>query len=386
MNATSLQLLHSLAGGSAVSGVRLAAQQGCSRAAIWKQVQDLRDCGIAISAVAGQGYQWQHAAQLLDVGSIMSQLTATAAERLQQLHCLPSCGSTSAVLAQQQQPGNSVCVTEFQTGGRGRRGRQWLAPAGGSLLLSMRWEFNTGAGALGLLGIRTGLLLRDMLQQFCSLSLGLKWPNDVVVSDQGSISKLAGILIELQGGMDGPCTAIIGVGVNVNWPADYLHMTRTELTAAEAQAYPPVDLNSLTATHADAPAVSRNLLAALLINRLVAMCQSMESSPGTAVNAQIQGQMQGQMQGSAATLQAPLKLVDNWREHDVLYGHKLASMLVVLIRLTSMASVALSIRRRYHCVCLRVSGAKHEQCCKQRLVTGCRQHPHQMAMARSMPH
>lgn len=320
MNATSLQLLHSLAGGSAVSGVRLAAQQGCSRAAIWKQVQDLRDCGIAISAVPGQGYQWQHAAQLLDVGSIMSQLTATAAERLQQLHCLPSCGSTSAVLAQQQQPGNSVCVTEFQTGGRGRRGRQWLAPAGGSLLLSMRWEFNTGAGALGLLGIRTGLLLRDMLQHFSSLSLGLKWPNDVVVSDQGSISKLAGILIELQGGMDGPCTAIIGVGVNVNWPADYLHMTRTELTVAEAQAYPPVDLNSLTAAHADAAAVSRNLLAALLINRLVAMCQSMESSPGTVVNAQIQGQLQG----SDATLQAPLKLVDNWREHDVLYGHKLA--------------------------------------------------------------
>jgi BirA family biotin operon repressor/biotin-[acetyl-CoA-carboxylase] ligase len=42
----------------------------------------------------------------------------------------------------------------------------------------------------------------------------LKWPNDVLVHQH----KLAGILIELQGDMEGPSAAVIGIGINLRLP------------------------------------------------------------------------------------------------------------------------------------------------------------------------
>lgn len=43
----------------------------------------------------------------------------------------------------------------------------------------------------------------------------LKWPNDILVKDDEAYKKLAGILIEVQGDMDGQSAAIIGVGINL---------------------------------------------------------------------------------------------------------------------------------------------------------------------------
>ncbi|GAB4115369.1 MAG: bifunctional biotin--[acetyl-CoA-carboxylase] ligase/biotin operon repressor BirA [Wenzhouxiangellaceae bacterium] len=293
----------------AVSGHRLAQHLGVSRAAIWKQVQALRAAGVAISASSGSGYHWQQPVALLDAGEIFACLQPAVAERLQHLQCLPECDSTSAVLARAEQAGVACCMSEQQTAGRGRRGRHWQAPAYGSLLLSLRWEFAFGASALALLGIRVGLLLRDVLQDQLEPvqsspesglpALKLKWPNDVVVQQANDSAKLAGILIEMQGGMDGPCTVIIGVGINVGWPAEWLQQLREQLlhsaVSGEHQALPPVDLRTLGGE------VSRNRLAALLINRLAELCMQLE-------------------QGQSLTAEA---LLDSWRQHDLLLGQRI---------------------------------------------------------------
>jgi BirA family biotin operon repressor/biotin-[acetyl-CoA-carboxylase] ligase len=166
-------------------------------------------------------------------------------------------------------------------------------------LLSLRWELSCGANALALLGVRTGLLLRSMLQDLVTVPVALKWPNDVVVLQHQGVAKLAGILIEMQGSMDGPCTVIIGIGINVGWPPDYLQQLRQQLLhdelCAERQALPPVDLRSLDCE----PARSR--IAALLINRLAAMCIQYE-------------------QGVIAPAE---ELVASWRQHDLLYGKRI---------------------------------------------------------------
>lgn len=293
----------------AVSGHRLAQHFGVSRAAIWKQVQTLRAAGVAISASSGRGYHWQQPVALLDAGEIFACLQPAVAERLQHLQCLPECDSTSAVLARAEQAGVACCMSEQQTAGRGRRGRHWQAPAYGSLLLSLRWEFAFGASALALLGIRVGLLLRAVLQdqleplqplpESGSPALKLKWPNDVVVQQANDSAKLAGILIEMQGGMDGPCTVIIGVGINVGWPAEWLQQLREQLlhsaVSGEHQALPPVDLRTLGGE------ASRNRLAALLINQLAELCMQLE-------------------QGQSLTAEA---LLDSWRQHDLLFGQRI---------------------------------------------------------------
>jgi len=292
------EIMLTLAGGSAVSGRLLAQQFGCTRAAIWKQIQTLRNAGVVITA-SNSGYLWQQPGALLDAGNVFVGLQPAVAERLQHLQCVPVCRSTNALLLAQNHAGNACCLSEYQRGGRGRRGRQWNAPAYGSLLMSLRWEFACGANALALLGIRSGLLLRDILQQSINAHLQLKWPNDIVVQQDDETAKLAGILIEMQGSIDGPCSVIIGIGINVNWPADYLQQLRRQLCHSEVpvqhQALPPVDLATLGAASA------RNRLAATLINQLVSMCMQQEQGLGAPAD----------------------ELMAIWQQHDLLYGERI---------------------------------------------------------------
>jgi len=293
------EIMLSLAHGDAISGGVLAQQLGCSRAAVWKQIQALRSAGVQISASSAAGYQWQQPVTMLDAGEIFAGLQPAVAARLQHLQCLPACSSTNAELAAQGHTDIACCVSEYQQSGRGRRGRHWSAPAYGSLLLSLRWEFSCGANALALLGVRAGLLLRSMLQDLVTVPIALKWPNDVVVMQQEGAAKLAGILIEMQGSMDGPCTVIIGIGINVGWAPECLQQLRQQLLqddmSAERQAMPPVDLRSLGCEPA------RNRIAAVLINRLAAMCIQYE---------------QGLIAPAA-------ELVASWRQHDLLYGKRI---------------------------------------------------------------
>ena len=96
-------------------------------------------------------------------------------------------------------------IAEIQTNGRGRRGRPWQGVLGGSLSFSIIWQFNMGVAQLSGLSLAVGVALARALRELGLLGIQLKWPNDVLVSDEnGENKKLAGILIDLQGDMDGP--------------------------------------------------------------------------------------------------------------------------------------------------------------------------------------
>jgi BirA family biotin operon repressor/biotin-[acetyl-CoA-carboxylase] ligase len=107
-------------------------------------------------------------------------------------------------------------VTNIQTHGKGRRGRQWQSALGENLTFSFLWRFTKGAAALSGLSLVVGVALIRSLKKINIHPALLKWPNDVLIKDDGIFKKLAGILIELQGDMDGQSAAIIGVGINLN--------------------------------------------------------------------------------------------------------------------------------------------------------------------------
>jgi BirA family biotin operon repressor/biotin-[acetyl-CoA-carboxylase] ligase len=82
------------------------------------------------------------------------------------------------------------------------------------------WRFQSGASALSGLSLAVGVALIRALHTLGIKQASLKWPNDVLVGNGRGPEKLAGILIELQGDMDGPSAAVIGVGVNLNLPEE----------------------------------------------------------------------------------------------------------------------------------------------------------------------
>ncbi len=107
----------------------------------------------------------------------------------------------------------SLCLTEFQTAGRGRRGRSWHSPFAGQLTFSFTWypPMENIAGLSVVIGIATA----EALQKLNIENVQLKWPNDILLNGK----KLGGILIEhIAHTPPEPACLVIGVGLNITEP------------------------------------------------------------------------------------------------------------------------------------------------------------------------
>lgn len=115
--------------------------------------------------------------------------------------------------------GIAVCQADVQTAGRGQCGRQWHGQIGASCLLSVAGYLSAAVVRDVPLSLLAGAAVADVLESAAGLeegTVGLKWPNDLVVAAADSVAKLGGILVEsryLSGAELLWC--VIGVGVNV---------------------------------------------------------------------------------------------------------------------------------------------------------------------------
>ena len=185
------QLLRILADGELHSGSELADVLGVSRTAIWKQLGQLDSLDLEVSAQAGQGYRLAAPLELLDENSIRAHLTEDFESVCDSLQVLWTSESTSAELLAAGAPEAgkaNACLAEYQTAGRGRRGRQWFAPAGHGICLSVGWYFPASPASLSCLGLAVGIGVLRAIHRAGVSNAQLKWPNDIVV-DGG---KLAG--------------------------------------------------------------------------------------------------------------------------------------------------------------------------------------------------
>ena len=105
---------------------------------------------------------------------------------------------------------NHLILTEFQSAGRGRRGKVWLGDYGRNIAMTLGIELQTNLNALGGLSSVVGLALLQALE-LEGVHAQLKWPNDVWVKEQ----KLAGILVELVPTKTGTL-AVVGIGINAD--------------------------------------------------------------------------------------------------------------------------------------------------------------------------
>ncbi|HEV2622925.1 MAG TPA: biotin--[acetyl-CoA-carboxylase] ligase [Frateuria sp.] len=207
------QLLAALAAGEPVSGAQLAERAGVTRAAIWKQVEALRTRGVPVEARGAAGYRLPWPVQLLDESRIRAALPRACASRLGTLEVHWELDSTSSELQRRlgEAADVSFVLAETQTAGRGRRGRSWLSPPGLNLYLSCVKRFNRGFATLSGLSLAVGVMVLRAIESFDIDGVGLKWPNDLLAAG----GKLAGVLVELSGEYQGPCAAVIGVGLNL---------------------------------------------------------------------------------------------------------------------------------------------------------------------------
>jgi BirA family biotin operon repressor/biotin-[acetyl-CoA-carboxylase] ligase len=152
----------------------------------------------------------------------------TGADFLSRQQRFRSVESTNDIVASWLAEGSAeVCLAlaDEQTSGRGRSGRTWTAPAGRGLLLSLGFRPTyLPTDRLWRLGAVVALAMADASEETAGLSMGkvrLKWPNDLVVeAGEAGLRKLAGILGESAGVGTPDVSAVVGIGINTDWPRD----------------------------------------------------------------------------------------------------------------------------------------------------------------------
>jgi BirA family biotin operon repressor/biotin-[acetyl-CoA-carboxylase] ligase len=256
--ATRAQLVRLLSDGELHSGTELGRALRVSRAAVCKSVKALSELGLGIDAVAGRGYRLEAPLVPLDRKRIAAFLDG-AGPPPRQIEILDQVDSTNRYLSEHStsvnDPSGDVCLAEAQTQGRGRRGRGWVTTPYQNVMLSIAWRFAGGPGMVSGLSLAAGVAVVRALERYGATGIGLKWPNDLLWRER----KLAGLLVDVQGEASGPCTVVLGVGINCHVaPADAKHIDQ-----------PWTDLQTIVGATVD-----RNRLMAFVIDELWKMFET----------------------------------------------------------------------------------------------------------------
>jgi len=182
--------------------------------------------------------------------------SALAGSRFADVRWVAETGSTNTdalELARQGEAEGVVLVADHQTAGRGRLGRTWEAPVGGSLLCTIL--LRPPAAVAPSTTMAVAVAAAEAVEELTGRAPRLKWPNDLVWPGDGSAAdrKLAGILAEvdwpaasqISSGWREPrpqdrLVVAVGIGINVAWgddvPADLadLAVAIDHLTAPDA--------------------------------------------------------------------------------------------------------------------------------------------------------
>jgi BirA family biotin operon repressor/biotin-[acetyl-CoA-carboxylase] ligase len=165
--------------------------------------------------------------------------------------------STNAVLLARagELPDGTVAVAEYQTAGRGRHGRRWVAPRGSSILMSILLlepehsplslgESVEGAGpAAPPAALLAALAASEAIEACTDCQPGLRWPNDLVVAGR----KLGGVLAEstpvaAAPGQPASRAVVVGIGINCFQQRGHLRGELAEkATSLELGSTQPID-------------------------------------------------------------------------------------------------------------------------------------------------
>ena len=237
-------ILEMLAGGGFVSGEKISAELGISRAAVWKRVEALRAQGYAIESAGRRGYRLVPG-DALDPSLWKGALTTRELGR-GEVRYQAEVSSTNTVLKEMAvggAPQGSLCLCDRQTAGRGRLGRQWISPAGQGLWCSTLLRPRLKPEDAPFITFCTAMALAEAIDRLCGTQARIKWPNDVVI--QGK--KCCGILLEMAADPDRLEYVVVGTGVNLQPGAYPPELKDRAISLAELTDRPPLRREMLCA-------------------------------------------------------------------------------------------------------------------------------------------
>lgn len=205
-----------------VSGQSLCDMLGVSRTAVWKNINQLKEEGYVIDAVSNKGYKISEYPDRISDTEIKSLLMSDNDELegiikdvvyFEETDSTNNQAKKSAGSESKPAKHGTLFITECQTGGRGRRGRTWISPAGSGIWMSLVLRPDIEPSSASMLTIVAAMAMTKAISENASKAeCKIKWPNDIVLNRK----KICGILTEMSAELEQIHYVVIGIGVNVN--------------------------------------------------------------------------------------------------------------------------------------------------------------------------
>jgi BirA family biotin operon repressor/biotin-[acetyl-CoA-carboxylase] ligase len=196
-----------------ISGEDISRHLDISRQALWKHIQDLKDAGYDIVAVPHLGYKLTAIPDRLyplEVGRHLN--TKFIGKKISYFDTLISTMEIAERLGLDGSVEGTLILTESQSKGKGRLGRDWFSPKHKGIYASLILRPKILPNFTPILTLLTAVSICEAIKEAVGLDVQIKWPNDIIMHNK----KLGGILTELNAEMDETRFVVIGFGLNVN--------------------------------------------------------------------------------------------------------------------------------------------------------------------------
>ena len=205
--------------GTFFSGEDIAKNIGCSRTAVWKAVQGLRNDGYNIEAVPNKGYSLAEDTDIVSAQGIQKYLKPLCTGL--KIPVLPVVDSTNTYIREhvtEELADGYTVLANKQTSGKGRLGRSFFSPEGTGVYLSMllRPQNYSAEQAMRITTIAS-VAACEAIEEVSGKTASIKWVNDVYIANK----KAVGILTEASFGLENGLLdyAVLGVGFNAYTPS-----------------------------------------------------------------------------------------------------------------------------------------------------------------------
>ena len=200
-------------GNNFVSGQKISEELGVSRTAIWKYINIIKEDGYEIEAISRKGYRIISSPDILTFEEVKNFLsTKHIGKNMIYYDSIGSTNSKAKELAELGQEHGTVIISEEQTTGRGRLGRNWVSPKYKGIWMSIILRPNIITENVSQITLLGAAAVQKAIMKM-GIKTSIKWPNDIVLNSK----KVCGILTEMSGEIDHINYLVMGIGINVNF-------------------------------------------------------------------------------------------------------------------------------------------------------------------------
>lgn len=196
-----------------ISGEELSSRIGVSRTAVWKHIKHLKEEGYEIESFSRKGYCLLKEPDTLNGHALEIDIDSKCiGHKVYHFDTIDSTNRMAKKLASEGAKEGTVIIAEEQTGGRGRRGKQWISPKGSGIWMSIILRPDIELAEAMKITQVVAAAVATAIEKVTKFQVGIKWPNDIIMDKK----KVCGILTEMSAEVDCVNFIIVGIGINVN--------------------------------------------------------------------------------------------------------------------------------------------------------------------------